>query len=319
MEKINQHEYIWAEKYRPQTINDLIITESLRSQVKTWIEEGQIPNLGLFSSTPGTGKTSFAKAIANELNADCLSVNASKESGIDLVRNKLQNFASTVSLEGMIKIAFLDEVDGTTGEMQKSIRGFIEEFTQNCRFIMTGNYINKIIGPVLNRLSIIDFDVMFNKNYAEIGKQILNRLEFILKNENVEYDVETLKPLITGLFPSVREMTIILQQSVVNKKLELDMSYVEMHKSFINLLNAIKDKDYIKCRSIVSDIPNPTNFYSFLYKNLNKYFEEKSMASLVIALHHFMSSNVNARDPEISLAAFCASLVRSQEIFFKKL
>ena len=197
MEKINQYEYIWVEKYRPQTINDLIITESLRSQVKTWIEEGQIPNLGLFSSTPGTGKTSFAKVIANELNADCMFVNASKESGIDLVRNKLQNFASTVSLDGMIKIAFLDEVDGTTGEMQKSIRGFIEEFTQNCRFIMTGNYINRIIGPVLNRLSIIDFDAMFNKNYSEIGKQILNRLEFILKNENVEYDVETLKPLLS--------------------------------------------------------------------------------------------------------------------------
>jgi DNA polymerase III delta prime subunit len=182
---------------------------------------------------------------------------------------------------------------------------------------MTGNYSNKIIEPVLNRLSIIDFDVMFNKNQKEIGTQILQRLEFILQNEQVEYKIEDLKTLIQGLYPSVREMIIVLQQSVINNVLELNMGYVEIHKNYVSLLNCIREKNWIECRKIVSEIPNPANFYSFLYKNLDKYFKEDSMPSLVVSLHHFMSSNVSSRDQEISLAAFCAALINSKEIMFK--
>ncbi len=316
MKKINTKEYIWVEKYRPQCIQDLIIPEDMRQKLTGWVKEGQIPNIGLFSNTPGTGKTSVSKAIINDLDADYLFINASKDNGIDLVRNKVHGFASSVSFEGGTKITVLDEIDGTTGEFQKAFRAFIEEFSKNCRFILTGNYKDKIIEPVLNRLSVFDFDNMFHKHKGELAKQIFDRLCFILENEKVTYEQQDLKSLIGAFYPSVREMINVMQQSVIDGKLSVDYTHTELNKLYNQLVDNIKSKNFEKCRILASEVNSPTGFYKFIYKNLDKLFEVNSIPQVVVLTQHFMASNTNARDAEISVAAFCARLMVSVEIKF---
>jgi DNA polymerase III delta prime subunit len=295
MKKINTNEFLYVEKYRPQTVDDLIAPVDVRERIKAWIEtDGQIPNLGFFSNNPGTGKSSIAKSILKDLDADFLFINASKENGIDLVRNKIYIFASNVSFEGRPKIVVLDEADGCSTDLQKGFRAFIEEFSQNCRFILTGNYSNKIIEPILNRLIVFDFDVLFNKHSKEIAKQIFDRLCFILDNEKVEYEKDALKPLITTLYPSIRRMINILQESVTDHKLVLNTSLIEAQTKFQNLLDEIKNKRFDKCRALISEINSPTAFYNFVYKNMDKYFMLESLPHVVILTHHFMNSNVNS-------------------------
>lgn len=315
--QFNDKETIWVEKYRPQFIEDVILSSEELDKFKQWKEQGQIPNIGIFSNTPGTGKTSISKAIINSLDADSIFINASKDNGIDMVRSRISSFVSSISFTGSPKIVILDECDGTTAEFQKAFRGFIEEYSQNARFILTGNYKNKIIEPLLNRLITFDFDQIFHKNSKEIGNLIKNRLEFILDNENINYTPDDLKPLIKNYYPSVREMIMTLQGSVIKNDLKLDNAHTETNRIYIDLINSIKSKDFIKCRVIVRDINNPQAFYNFIYKNMTNLFLEESLPRVVILTHDFLTDNLNYRDPEISLAAYCATILRTDEIKFK--
>jgi replication factor C small subunit len=320
MTKVNNKEYIWVEKYRPQTVADIIIPEEIRSKILNWSEDKQIPNIGIFSNTPGTGKTSVSKAIINDIGADAMFVNASKDNGIDMVRGKLQGFASSVSFEGNTKIAVLDEADGLTGEMQKAFRSSIEEFSKNCRYIITGNYKDRIIEPILNRLVVFDFDNIFYKNKSELAKQMYSRLCFILDNEKVEYEVADVRTLIGTFYPSVREMINVLQQSidVVDGRLilKIDYTHTELNKLYNELVSNIKAKNFEQCRVLVTQLNTPNGFYKFIYNNLDTLFDKNSIPQVVVMTHHFMSSNVNSRDYEISVAAFCARLITSIDIKF---
>ena len=315
MKKIDNKAYIWNERYRPSTIHDVIIPDKMRTSILEWINtDGEIPNLGLFGNTPGLGKTSIAKAIINDLDADAIFINASKDNGIDMVRNKIQSYASTKSFDGTTKIVIMDEFDGTSAEMQKSFRGSIEEYSKNCRFILTANYNDKIIEPILNRLSNYNLDNIFAVNKAELAKQIYDRLIFILNNEKVEYSVADVKTLIGMFYPSIREMINVIQQSVEDGKLTVNYTAADLNKIYIGLLDAIKDKDYERCRILSSQVISPTGFYKFIYKHLDTLFINKSIPMVVVNLHHFMTSNINARDPEISIAAFCAKLMITTDI-----
>jgi replication factor C small subunit len=316
MTKTNKKEFIWVEKYRPQTIKDLVVSEEFRTKLNTWKSQGEIPNLGLFSYTPGTGKTSISKIILSEFDADACFINGSKDNGIDMVRNRIQGFASSVSFEGGTKICVIDESDGLSGEMQKAFRASIEEFSKNCRFILTGNYSDKIIEPILNRLSVFDLDNMFAKHKQEIAKQTFYRLCWILDQEGVEYEPNDLKALISQFYPSIREMINVLQQSIVNNKLVIDYTHTELNKLYNELVDMIKAKNFEKCRVLASQVNSPSGFYHFIYNNLNKLFSPQSIPQVVVMTQHFMSSNTNSRDPEITIAAFCARLISSIDIKF---
>lgn len=316
MTKVNNKEFIWTEKYRPQCIADLILPEEIRLKLINWKESGQIPNIGLFSNTPGTGKTSISKAILTDLDADSMFINSSKDNGIDLVRNKIQGFASSVSFDGGVKIAVLDEFDGTTGEFQKAFRASIEEFSKNCRFILTGNYKDRIIEPILNRLVVFDLDNMFNKHKAEIAKQIFSRLCFILDNEKVTYEASSVKSLISTFYPSVREMINVLQQSVSDGVLAVDYTHTELNKVYIDIIDGVKYKNFEKCRMLAAQVNTPSGLYHYVYNNVNKLFQVQSIPQVVVMTHYFMSSNVNARDSEISIAAYCGRLITSPDIKF---
>jgi replication factor C small subunit len=316
MTKINSREYLWVEKYRPQSIVDLILPEEMRTKLLKWKEDLQIPHIGLFSNTPGTGKTSISKAILKDLDADAMFINASKDNGIDLVRNKIQGFASSVSFDGGVKICVLDEFDGTTGEFQKAFRASIEEFSANCRFVLTGNYKDRVIEPVLNRLSVFDLDSMFNKCKAEIAKQTYSRLCWILEQEGIKYEPTDLKSLIGTFYPSIREIIMILQQSIVDGTLVIDYTHTEMNKLYSDIVINIKDKNYEKCRVLASQVNTPSGFYHYLYNNLGKLFDASSIPQVVVMTHYFMSSNTNSRDPEITVAALCARLMTSIDVKF---
>lgn len=320
--KIDNKQFIWVEKYRPQSVDDLIITDEIRAQLKNWIEnDKQIPNLGFFSINPGTGKSSLSRSILNDLDADFLFINASKDTGIDMIRNKIAEFASAVSFMDSPKVVVLDEFDGASNSAQEALRAFIEEFSKNCRFILTGNYMDKILYPILDRLIKFDFDTIYNKNQKELLKQIYQRCCYILEAENVTYNKEELKPMIVNLYPSVREIVMLLQESTKivdgKKVLKLDSANIEANKIYSDLVESIRTKNVKNFQPLVKEIKNYEAFFKHLYKNIEHIFEEKSIGQVIIMIHAFMSSNVLSRDGEITLLAFCFQLSRTQDIQYK--
>lgn len=320
--KIDNSQFIWVEKYRPQMIDDLIMTEDIKAQFKNWvITDGQVPNLGFFSTQPGTGKSSISKAFLNDLNADYLFINASKDTGIDTIRNRITDFASAVSFDDSPKIVVLDEFDGASNSAQEALRGLIEEFSKYCRFILTGNYMNKILNPILDRVMKFDFDDIYRRHNKELIKQIYDRCCFILENEKVQYNKDDLKPIIVNLYPAVREIIMTLQEGtkVIDdvKIFKATEIVLDANKVYSELVNLIKEKKSPKFQSIVKDIKNYEGFFKYLYKNIDTIFEEKSIGQVIIMIHAYMSSNVLPRDGEITLLAFCFQLIRNNEIQFK--
>src|SRR5210317_837773 len=179
------NEYLWVEKYRPQTINDCILTKELKETFKQFISSGELPNF-LFAGGPGIGKTTVAKALCNEVGAEYLLINGSEESGIDTLRNKIKHFASTISLTDSKKVVILDEADYLNPQStQPALRAFIEEFSNNCRFIFTCNFKNRIIKPLHSRCSVYDFSIP-NKEKPVLAGEFFARLQKIVKDENLD-------------------------------------------------------------------------------------------------------------------------------------
>ena len=189
MSNLNNDQFLWCEKYRPKKIDDCVLPPSLKTTFKDFVSQGQIPNL-LLAGGPGIGKTTVARALCEEVKADYIVINGSEESGIDVLRTKIKQFASTVSFTSNRKIVILDEADYLNPQStQPALRGFIEEFSGNCGFILTCNYKNRIISPIHSRCSVVDF-VLPNKQV--IAAEFLKTIEHILDNEEIEYEVPVL-------------------------------------------------------------------------------------------------------------------------------
>lgn len=313
---INKNEKIWSEKYRPSTIDDLIIDDSTKTVVKEWIANNEIPNLGLFGATPGTGKTSLARSLVNDIDGELIHINASNENGIDVIRNKLSRFASTTSFNGKQRVALLDEADGLTQASQESLRAFIEEYSQNCRFIITGNYRNKIIEPLLNRLNNIDFDDIFYTHKKALAHQILERCEFVLKSEGVTYNVEDIKQIIKKTYPSLRGAIVELHLNTKQGKLDINLDTLMPTTQYTQIINALASKNYNECMKAVKRLNDPKSFYDYLFQNINTAFKDEgtSIADAIMVIHQFLVDFDRVRDPEISLSAFCAVVLSKPTI-----
>ena len=173
-------EFLWCEKYRPKTVEDTILDPKLKTTFQKIVDTGEIPNM-LFTGTAGLGKTTVAKAICNELGLDFIVVNGSEEGNIDTLRGKIKQFASSVSLSGGYKVVILDEADYLNPQStQPALRGFIEEFSKNCRFILTCNFKNRIIEPLHSRCGVYEFNTS-KKQMAELCYQFMHRLQNILE------------------------------------------------------------------------------------------------------------------------------------------
>lgn len=298
---INDKEIIWAEKYRPQRIEDLILPDEYLKKFKTMLENPK--NVLLVSSNPGLGKTSTANAIVKESGMESLYINASLESSIDVLRGKVKQFAYTSSFDGRKKIVVYDEFDGFSDQAFSGLRSCIEEFSSNCLFIATCNYLNKIPEPIVNRFEVYDFDKIFEYNKNIIFKKIVVKLIQILQNEKIEFNQEDIVKLVDLKYPSIRGMLMLLQSNMTDNKLQF--SEITLKDTYQDLLDLMKSRNFELMIKKVYEIVNPDGFYTWLFNHIDK-VSQKQQVILTIAKYQFQSANV--RDKNLNLGACCVEI-----------
>lgn len=276
---------IWYEKYKPQTTSDLVLPAHFR-QVVDKFKNNDAGHLGLFSTTPGTGKSSTTYAILKDMDAEALWINSSLESSVDVLRNKIMNFVSQESLSGRQKIVVFDEFDYASIQTHSATRGFLDMFSDNCKFIFTANYKDRIIEPLLNRMTILNFDD-FEK---QIVVEMFKRLCFILDSEKIQYNKKDLPAIIEVNFPSFRNMINTIQEFSSSGTLEIG-TFRKNSDAFVELINALKTHSYNDIIQKVYEITIPDGFYSFLFKNLkdfNDVFVNKQNVIMILAKYQDM-------------------------------
>ena len=298
------NEYLWVEKYRPQTISDCILTKELKETFKQFISSGELPNF-LFSGGPGIGKTTVAKALCNEVGAEYLLINGSEESGIDTLRTKIKSFASTISLTDSKKVVILDEADYLNpNSTQPALRAFIEEFSNNCRFIFTCNYKNRIIEPLHSRCSVVDFKIE-NKDKQEIAAAFFKRLTHILDTENIQYDPKPIVELVTKHLPDWRRVINELQRYSVTGKIDSGILLNLTEESFKQLIKNLKDKNFTEVRKWVAKNgdSDSINIFRQLYDTASTNLEAGSIPQLVLILSDYQYKAAFVADHELNMMA----------------
>jgi len=299
-----EDQFLWVEKYRPQTIDDCILPEALKNTFTQFIASGELPTF-LFCGGAGVGKTTVAKALCNEVDAEFMFINGSEESGIDVLRTKIKNFASSISLEGRTKIVILDEADYlNANSTQPALRAFIEEFSNNCRFIFTCNYKHRIIEPLHSRCAVIDFKIE-NKDKPKIASQIFKRVCSILKAENVEYDDKVVAELVNKHFPDFRRIINELQRYSVSGKIDTGILVNLNDESYGDLIANLKARNYNDVRKWVgknSDIDS-TELFRTLYDTAVEKMEAASIPNLVLILADYQYKAAFVADHEINTMA----------------
>ena len=303
---VDDTQTIFYEKYKPQKIEDLVLPEPLKKSLQKFVDKEDVPNLGLFSSNPGTGKSSTAHAIITEIGCEALWINASLDKGIDVLRGRIGKFASQSSFDDRLKVVVMDEFDAFTPDGQKAFRGFIDEFSANCRFIFTGNYKEKIIQPLLDRLEVYDFNSFGKKDMV---KPIFERLQMILDNEGISYDPKTLVPVINTFYPSIRSMVGALQKFSAEGKFEVTEGQLDGLDVLDKVMISVKAKKYQEMYLKVNELNAPDNMYTFLYKEVNKYFTPQAQPKANIILGKYQHMNETVRDKHLNLSACLSELM----------
>jgi DNA polymerase III delta prime subunit len=305
---------LWVEKYRPKTLSDCILPVDLTTIFNGMIKEGTIPNMMLYGKA-GTGKTTVARALAHDLKADSIVINCSEDNGIDTLRTKIRNYCSTVSLNGELKIVILDEFDYANAQsIQPALRGAIEEFASNCRFIMTCNYKNRIIDPLHSRCTGIDFTVP-NSEKAQVASDILKRIEFILTNEKIPYDKQVLVNVIKKHFPDVRRIINELQRYSSSGKIDVGILAQGSTESYKELLGFMKKKDFVSCRKwVVQNLDlNTADFFKRLYNELYTTLNQNSIPQAILIIADYQYKSAFAADQEINTMALIVQLMMDCE------
>jgi DNA polymerase III delta prime subunit len=299
-------DFLFVEKYRPQVIDDCILPDETKKTFKEFVEKGEIPNL-LLAGPPGIGKTTIAKALCNELGADFYVINGSDEGRfLDTVRNQAKNFASTVSLTGSSKhkVIIIDEADNTGNDVQLLLRANIEAFYNNCRFIFTCNYKNKIIEPLHSRCAVIDFTIK-GKQKAQLAGAFFKRLQTILDQEKIEYDPKVLAELVSKHFPDFRRVLNECQRYSTGGKIDSAILASFSDISVNELLKNLKEKNFTEVRKwVVSNLDNDSGVilrrvYDALYDSVVP--GSIPAAVLIIAKYQYQIAFV--ADQEINLLA----------------
>ncbi len=304
------NEYLWVEKYRPQTIEDTILPVALKDTFRQILKNKELPNL-LFTGTAGVGKTTVAKAICNELDLDYLLINGSEEGNIDTLRHKIKQFASTVSLQGGYKVVILDEADYLNPQStQPALRGFIEEFSNNCRFIMTCNFKNRIIEPLHSRCSVVEFNVKKN-DLAELCSSFMARVTTILNSEQCGYDEPVIAELIMKHMPDWRRVLNELQRYSLSGNIDSGILVNIQEVSLNNLMSAMKDKNFKQMRQWVTDNIDvePAALFRKIYDNMYEYVEPQSIPQLVLILADYQYKNSFVADHELNMVACCTEIM----------
>jgi DNA polymerase III delta prime subunit len=306
--------FLWVEKYRPKTVAECILPENLASVFSNILkDENELPNM-LFTGTAGLGKTTVAKALCNQLNLDYIVVNASEDGNIDTLRGKIKQFASSVSLLGGYKVVILDEADYLNPtSTQPALRGFIEEFSKNCRFILTCNFKNRIIEPLHSRCGVYEFNTT-KKDLVPLCERFLERLQYILKEERVEYNPKVLIEMIMKHAPDWRRVINECQRYSIGGTLDTDV--LLSNTKFNDLFTSLKEKNFKKMRAwVVNNIDtDPSSIFRGIYDQMMGKVSPQSIPQLVLILADYQYKNAFVADHELNTVA-CLTEVMAQVEF----
>lgn len=297
-------EKLWVEKYRPSKIKDAILPKGLAKSFQDMVNRDELPNM-LFTGSAGVGKTTVAKALCNEMGLDYLMINGSEDGNIDTLRGKIKHFASTVSLQGGLKVVILDEADYLNPQStQPALRGFMEEFSDNCRFILTCNFKNRIIDPLHSRCSVYDFSIPTAEKPV-IASAIYKRITAILSEEGVEYDNAVVADLTKKYFPDFRRIINELQRYSVSGIIDEGILVNLGEESFKKLIGVLKNKEFGKMRAWVADNSDiDTNvIFRKIYDGANEYLEPNSIPPVILILGEYQYKAAFVADHELNVVA----------------
>jgi DNA polymerase III delta prime subunit len=308
------NDFLWVERYRPRKIDDCILPQSIKNTFKDIVKSGELPNM-MFSGTAGVGKTTVARALCNELDLDHIVINGSEEGNIDTLRGKIKQFASTVSLHGGVKVVILDEADYLNPQStQPALRGFIEEFSRNCRFILTCNFKNRIIEPLHSRCSVYEFAIP-NSEKPKVAAQFFKRLVDILSAEKVANDPKVVATLVEKHFPDWRRVINECQRYSVSGKIDAG-ALVNLSEDNIKvLMQSLKDREFKAMRKWVVDNidTEPQAIFRKIYDSMYEYMKPDCIPNVVVTLADYQYKNAFVADHELNVVACMTELMVNAE------
>ena len=306
---------LWVEKYRPRTIEDCILPESIKKTLRDVVSQNKIPNM-MFTGTSGIGKTTAARAICNETQADYLIINGSDEGRmIDTLRTKLTQFCSTISLSGSRKVVIIDEADYMNADsVQPAMRNFTERFADNCSFIFTCNYKNRIIEPIHSRCSVWDFSLK-NGEKQVIAARFMKRVESILAAESIDYDKEVIAKLVLKHFPDFRRVLNELQRYSTSGEINSGVLANIKEMNLKELIDSLREKNFSKMRQwVVANVDNdPATVYRKIYDELYNVVDKGSIPQAVLTIAEYQYKSAFVADQEINLVACLVELMAECE------
>jgi DNA polymerase III delta prime subunit len=301
---------LFVEKYRPKTIEECILPSDLKNTFREMVKSGVAQNI-LLCGSAGTGKTSVARALCNDLNAEYILINCSEDRNIDTLRVKIRDFASTVSLNGNQKVVILDEFDySNANSIQPALRGAIEEFAGNCRFLLTCNYKNRIIAPIHSRCTNIEFSIPSTEK-PFLAKAMMERIQFILESESIPFDNGVLVKLIMKYFPDIRRMLNEIQRYSVSGQIDVGILSNFENIKIQDLVDAMKDKNFTDARKwIVSNLDNsPPEMFRKIYDTMYQSLDKNSVPEAILIIAEYQYKAAFVADQEINFVACVVELM----------
>ena len=296
--------FLWVEKYRPRDIESCVLPKTLKTSLQSFVDKETLPNL-ILSGGPGVGKTTAARAMLDQMGSTYMFINGSEESGIDVLRTKIKNFASTVSLEGGKKYLILDEADYLNPQStQPALRGFIEEFSANCGFILTCNYVNRIIPALISRCPTYDFSIP-KKDKQRLAHDFYQSAINILETEGVKFEPKAVAGVIGRHFPDWRRVLNELQRYSVSGKIDAGILVDMKSDNIKELINHMKQKEFTNVRKwVVNNLDNDsTRLFRNIYDSLYDYVDSSSIPHVVVILGEYQYKAAFVADQEINTLA----------------